>query len=82
MANCDCFEFCPFLQDQMIRKPAMAEVYKQRYCCGNNKECARHMVLLAKGRNFIPADLFPNQVDRAKRIIAGRRDLLAKPATA
>lgn len=60
----------------------MAEVYKQRYCCGSNKECARHMVLLAKGRNFIPADLFSNQIDRAKRIIAGRRDLSAKPATA
>jgi hypothetical protein len=70
MAKCECLETCPFFNDKMADMPGTAEMYKSRYCLEENAKCGRYMVFKALGRARIPADLFPNQQERAKKVIA------------
>ena len=69
MSECECLPKCPFFNDMMADKPATAESMKKRYCLGDNSQCARYMVFKALGREKVPANLFPIQVDKALEII-------------
>ena len=71
MADCECLPKCPFFNDKMDSVPAVAEMLKAKFCKGDNSSCARYMVFKAKGREHVPADLFPRHIDRAKEIIGG-----------
>lgn len=71
MAKCELLNGCPFFNDRMGGMPATAAIYKKNYCEGDKSACARYMVFKALGKEHVPADLFPNQVDDARRIIAG-----------
>jgi hypothetical protein len=53
----------------MQNMPAAANLLKKRLCQGDNSRCARHMVLTALGREKVPPDLSPNQLDRAAALI-------------
>ena len=70
MAQCECLDACPFFNDKMANMPGSAASFKRKYCEGDSSECARFMVFKALGKAKVPADLFPNQVDRAKQVIA------------
>ena len=70
MGECELLSSCPFFQDKMANMPATAEMLKGRYCRKDNSRCARFMVFKALGREKVPADLFPNQVEKAQEIIA------------
>ena len=72
MADCEILNTCPFFNDQMSEMPAMSNIIKKRYCRGSNTLCARHMVFRVIGRDQIPADLYPSQVERADKIL-GRK---------
>lgn len=50
---------------------ATAHIMKKRYCLEDNSKCAGFMVVNALGRQKVPADLFPNQYDRAEELIKG-----------
>ena len=70
MAECECLPRCPFFNDKMLEiLPAMVEIYKQKYCHEDNALCARFMVFKVLGRERVPVDLYPNQVERAKQIL-------------
>ncbi len=71
MPECVCLARCPFFNDKMQDIPAMLLIYKEKYCLGDNEQCARHMVFQALGRERVPVDLYPNQQKRALKIIAG-----------
>lgn len=47
----------------------MSFVFKERYCRGDWQACARHRVAAKYGRDSVPADLFPNQGDKAERFL-------------
>ena len=70
MAVCECLEKCPFFNDKMANMPAMADLYKKNYCMGDSTHCARFMVFKAKGRDAVPADLFPNNVEKANALLS------------
>jgi len=70
MAECEVLSACPFFNDTMANMPGTAAAFKRKYCQGDNATCARYMVLKAIGKPKVPADLFPNQEDRARKIIA------------
>jgi len=70
MAACELSETCPFFNDQMAQMPASAEMFKRRYCKTDNSMCARYMVFKALGKPKVPPTLFPNNVEKAKAIIA------------
>ena len=70
MADCELVVKCPFFNDKMKNMPAIAEQMKTKYCKGDNSYCARFMVFRALGREKVPANLVPNQIDRAEEIIS------------
>jgi hypothetical protein len=71
MAKCECLEGCIFFNDKMKERPAMGQLYKKEFCLGgDNAHCARYMVRTALGRDRVPVDLYPNQIDRAAQLIA------------
>lgn len=70
MADCECLGTCLFFNDKMPQMPALSSMYKKTYCTGDNEGCARHMIARTLGRPRVPPDLYPNQTDRAKKIIA------------
>ena len=70
MADCELLSTCLFFNDMMRHMPAMAEHHKQKYCRGDNRDCARYLVFVALCRTQIPADLFPIETARAQKIIA------------
>lgn len=72
MAQCECLAGCIFFNDKMAEMPAMASMMKQRYCHGDNSQCARWVVRSALGPLGVPGDLFPNQMDRARHLVESR----------
>jgi len=73
MSDCVCLEGCPFFNDKMANMPSMAEILKQRYCRNDWQDCARHKVFEEFGRDAVPGDLFPNEVERSEQILAELR---------
>ncbi len=70
MPDCTCLPRCPFFNDRMAGMPTMAHQLKEKFCQGDNSDCARFMVFSALGSEKVPATLFPNQTDQAKKLIA------------
>lgn len=73
MAECECIAKCPFFHDKMAEMPSMAAMLKKRYCLDKHTTCARWMVRAAIGAPGVPPDLFPNQHDRAEKLISTTR---------
>lgn len=69
MAECEMTATCIFFNDKMAGMPSMSSMMKTVYCQDKFKTCARFQVVQAIGRGKVPADLFPNQLDRAVDII-------------
>jgi hypothetical protein len=69
MADCECLGGCDFFNDRMKSKPATADLMKRRYCKSDNSDCARYMVRQSLGKTSVPADLYPNQLERARILV-------------
>lgn len=70
MADCECLPTCMFFNDQMKQMPITAAKYKRTYCKDDNRKCARYIVFKALGKESVPLDLFPNNIDRAIQIVS------------
>ena len=70
MANCECLAGCLFFNDKMADMLVTANIYKKDFCQGDNSRCARYMVFKALGKSKVPANLFPNNLTQAKKVIA------------
>lgn len=69
MAGCELLNNCIFFNDKMADMPSTSNVFKMMYCNDNYSACARFHVRNKVGREQVPADLFPNQHERAECII-------------
>jgi len=69
MNECPSLKNCPFFNDKMKDRPATADVYKKKFCLSNYTECARYKVSKAKGKEFVPIDLYPNQIEKVQNLI-------------
>ncbi len=77
MPECEYMSTCTFFNDRMPKMPASAELFKQKYCRADKASCARFMILSALGRHRVPKDMYPNEIERAKRILARHRSRVA-----
>ncbi len=68
MAECELLSGCLFFNDKMAKLDVTAALMKIRYCKGNNSDCARYMVYEKLGRDHVPNDLYPGQIEKAKKI--------------
>ncbi len=71
MAQCEKLSACPFFNDKMANKPGMTNLFKNNYCLKDNSQCARYMVATKLGKEKVPTDMYPNEVERATKLIAG-----------
>lgn len=72
MADCECLPKCPFFHDQMEDMPAVSSMIKRQYCQDARtaySRCARHKIFEKYGRESVPVDLFPVDLDRAHAIL-------------
>jgi hypothetical protein len=69
VARCEILAGCPFFNDQMQGLGAIKQMMKDRFCLGDCSGCARYMVFKALGKPKVPADLAPNQRERALALI-------------
>ncbi len=69
MAKCECLAKCDFFNDKMANMPSTANIIKSKYCEGDNSICARYIVFNVLGKEGVPSDMFPTQIERAKELI-------------
>ncbi|HOO62457.1 MAG TPA: hypothetical protein PK364_00880 [Synergistaceae bacterium] len=67
MATCEKLETCPFFNGQILMSESIAASMKERYCLKDKTLCARYMV--ASAGKPVPPGLYPNQVDKARKIL-------------
>ena len=60
---------CPFFNEIEADIPVTAEILMQYYCLEEKFRCARYMVYNNLGSDKVPLDLFPNEIDKAKRLM-------------
>jgi hypothetical protein len=70
MADCIGLPTCIFFNDKMASMPTAAEMMKKKFCRSDSAHCARFMISSTLGKQQVPQDLYPNQADRAKTILA------------
>lgn len=71
MSECELLQSCPFFNDKMKDQPGLTQLFKKRYCQGDEKNnCARYIVRNALGKEKVPVDLYPNQIERANILLA------------
>ncbi len=68
--DCPNLAGCPFFNDRMESKPAIANILKKQYCQGDYQACARYIVKNATGE--CPGELWPNQQEKADALLAAR----------
>lgn len=68
MASCEKLNNCPFFNDRLSNMPSVSGLLKDTYCLSEKDQCARYKVSAAGLP--VPEDLFPNDLTRAKRILA------------
>ncbi|MGE4548095.1 MAG: hypothetical protein AB7C89_00930 [Intestinibacillus sp.] len=61
---------CPFYHDKMPMDKGMGAIYKKKYCQGNQLQCARYIVRMEAGPEYVPSNLYPNMVDVAQKILS------------
>ena len=69
MAECKSLSTCPFFNDRMANMPSKSILIKKKYCMGSNEKCARFMVASVMGKEKVPADLYPEEDERAEEIL-------------
>lgn len=67
--NCEKLEQCPFYNDKMPIESGLGRLYKKNYCEGDKTKCARYIVVTTLGKEYVPENLFPNMIDKARSII-------------
>ena len=69
MSECPLINKCPFFDYRLESKPAIANLYKSKYCKSDNSKCARWIVATELGKESVPPSLYPNQHDLAEQLI-------------
>ncbi len=74
MPDCRYLPGCIFFNGRMNNMPSTGSLYRRRYCKSDWAQCARFMVCEELGTGAAPDDLFPNDVERAKRVLDKQAD--------
>ena len=67
--ECENVSMCHFYADEIHVDRGLGELQKEKYCEGDKTLCAIYQVASAIGKENVPADLCPNMVYQAKKVI-------------
>ncbi|MCR5698811.1 MAG: hypothetical protein K6G52_04105 [Treponemataceae bacterium] len=71
MTTCSRLEKCPFYKNKLIIEMGVGDFLKKEYCLsGNYDKCARLLVASTVGVEYVDDTLYPNNLDKAKKIIS------------
>ncbi|MBN1671381.1 MAG: hypothetical protein JXR37_10125 [Kiritimatiellae bacterium] len=70
MKRCEFFATCRFANGGLPCDAALGAVYRKHYCEGDYPQCARYLVYSQLGRETLIPELYPNQHDQARKILA------------
>jgi hypothetical protein len=70
MKECPMLVACIFFNDKMANMPNTAEILKNKFCKGQYIVCARYIVCMSLGKEKVPSNLFPGEIEVAKLIIS------------
>jgi hypothetical protein len=74
MAECERLKECPYFEGDLMKEvKEIVRLRQEKYCKDDNMLCARYIVFKALGKENVPADLLPIQVDRAKELIEEKK---------
>ncbi len=68
--DCKYLAACIFFNDRMAAIPLAVDLYKANFCKGDSSQCARFRVRDVCGAEGTPADLYPNEAERADQILS------------
>ena len=68
--QCELVDRCKFFHDKLPSMPDYADLLKELYCLDDFGECARFMVYSKFGLEAVPPDLYPNELFKARIVIA------------
>ena len=70
MAECEFLSICLYFNDKLKNMPTASDMVKRMYCLWHFEDCARYKVAKAIGRENVPPDLFPPDIEEAKAMLA------------
>lgn len=73
MLKCRLLEDCVFINNHTSSFPTTAESFRKIYCESDFDKCACKIVEQHLGKEAVPLDLFPYQVDKANSFIQSKK---------
>ncbi len=70
MPECELLYTCVFFNDGMAKMPISAAYFKNNFCGVDNSKCARYIVYKTLGKEKVPADMYPTELQRAGRLVS------------
>lgn len=70
MTECHLLEGCQFCNGRHDVSPSFVELLMELYCKRHFNNCARYKIATTLGGPKVPPDLFPNNIERANKILA------------
>lgn len=67
--SCELAEYCQFFNDKMQNMPKTAAFIKERLCFGDYASCNRFRIYKKFGKENIPLDLGPDDIEEVKKVI-------------
>jgi len=69
MAKCEFIDRCPFFNKMISTGGTLDRMYKEQFCNGSYKMCARYKIASTLGKEKVPVNLYPNMFDQAEALI-------------
>jgi len=78
MNKCPVLEQCRFFNNIIEDVPSISEALKEQYCLCDHSGCARFFIFREIGKEHLPDDVFPHEMEKAEKIVRNFR-LYGKP---
>lgn len=69
MAECELIDACASFYEKLSYMKSTARLMKGAYCQWNYSECARYIVYKVHGKEKVPVDLYPSDLDGANKLV-------------
>jgi len=76
VSRCEWTDICPFFGCEVGFSPDLNRTMRERYCLGDNSECARMEIFDLLPMTRIPEDLIPSDRVRVAELVKAYRDAI------
>lgn len=67
--RCPLLNECRFFNDIIENMPSISASLKARYCLSDSKGCARFLIFEKIGKEHVPDDVFPHELEKAEKML-------------